>query len=267
MSSARALPIAMYHHVSPNPGLVTVSPTAFRAQIRALAEAGWRSAGLDELVAFLGGTPLPAKTCVITFDDGYLDNFLHAHPVLSEFGMRAVLFVVTGWIGEGAVRQAPLDCPDHAACKVHIAAGERDRVVLRWSEIEAMQAAGSFEFHSHTHTHTRWDRVYADNPQAKAAALAEDLGMARQALLARLGNASRHLCWPQGYYDAEYLSVAKAMGYDFLYTTERGINRPGMDAARIKRFATKERGDDWLARRCALFARPWLGQVYTWLNA
>ena len=38
MQKATALPILMYHHVSPNPGLVTVSPAAFRAQIRV---AGW----------------------------------------------------------------------------------------------------------------------------------------------------------------------------------------------------------------------------------
>ena len=50
-----------------------------------------------------------------------------------------------------------------------VAAGRADEVMLRWSEIEAMRAAGTFEFHSHTHTHTRWDKECAGDVQAKRA--------------------------------------------------------------------------------------------------
>ena len=46
MSKAAALPILMYHHVSPNPGLVTVSPATFCEHMKALACAGWRTVGL-----------------------------------------------------------------------------------------------------------------------------------------------------------------------------------------------------------------------------
>ena len=101
MQKATALPILMYHHVSPNPGLVTVSPAAFRAQMEALAGAGWRTAGLDEAARFFRGEAVPAKTCVVTFDDGYLDNQVHAAPVLRDCGLAAVIFTVTGWLGEG----------------------------------------------------------------------------------------------------------------------------------------------------------------------
>ena len=60
MQKATALPILMYHHVSPNPGLVTVSPAAFRAQMESLAGAGWRTAGLDEAARFFRGEAVPA---------------------------------------------------------------------------------------------------------------------------------------------------------------------------------------------------------------
>ncbi|HBL66727.1 MAG TPA: hypothetical protein DDZ58_13555, partial [Achromobacter sp.] len=55
--------------------------------------------------------------------------------------------------GQGGVLPAT---PDHDTCKQWVAAGRTDDAMLRWSEVEAMQAAGTFEFHSHTHTHTRW---------------------------------------------------------------------------------------------------------------
>lgn len=261
MKRAAALPILMYHHVSPNPGLVTVSPAAFRAHLAALAAAGWRTAGLTEVERFFRGEPLPARTCVITFDDGYLDNGVYAAPALAEFGMMAVVFAVTGWLGEGPVREGTLATPDHRECKRRIAAGDADSVVLRWSEATRLREAGVFEFHSHTHTHTRWDHSVSD-PAARQAALAADLASSRAALADRLGSAGRHLCWPQGYYDGQYAAVAQAEGFDYLYTTETRLNRPGGDTGRIGRFVTKERGGAWLESRTRLYANPWLGGLY-----
>lgn len=263
--SAGAVPVFMYHHVSPAPGLVTVSPAAFRDQIGALAAAGWRSAGLDELAAFLAGQPLPDKTCVITFDDGYLDNYAYAHPVLQEFGMKAVLFIVTGWLGDGPARSAPRPVADHRACKAAIAEGRADEVMIRWSEVEAMQAAGSFEFHSHTHTHQRWDRLIPE-AEARRAALLDDLTRSRRTLDERLGSASRHLCWPQGYHDAIYRDCAEAAGFDHLYTTEKTLVDRQADRRQIGRIVTKEKPGRWLTQRAAIYARPWLGRAYNFLQ-
>jgi peptidoglycan/xylan/chitin deacetylase (PgdA/CDA1 family) len=264
MIAAKALPILMYHHISAAPGLVTIAPATFRAHIQALAQAGWRSAGLAEVERFLRGEALPAKTCIITFDDGYLDNFIEAHPVLAEFGMTAVLYIVTGWLGDGPVRREA-DLPDHRECMRRVRAGEPDSVMLRWSEVEAMRAAGTFEFHSHTHTHTRWDKTIVEI-SARRGALGEDLQRSRTTLAARLGTVSRHLCWPQGYYDADYVAVAKEVGFDHLYTTEIRVNRPATPSTRIGRFVTKERDGDWIVSRTGLYARPWLGGLYTWVR-
>ncbi len=261
MKTAKALPILMYHHISPEPGLVTLAPATFRAHMQALAEAGWRGAGLAEVETFLNGGDLPEKTCVITFDDGYLDNYLHAHPVLAEFGLRAVLFVVTGWLGDGPVRQGAQPSFNHTECKRRIAAGQADEVMLRWSEMEAMAHAGTFEFHSHTHSHTRWDRQIAD-PVERHARLGEDLARSRAAFAARLGNCSRHLCWPQGYHDAGYRQVARAAGFDHLYTTERRINTRAVSPQHLGRIDTKERPGAWLVSRLGIYSRPWLGNLY-----
>lgn len=261
----KALPVLMYHHVSEAPGLVTIAPATFRSHMKALADAGWRSAGLAEVERFLRGEALPDKTCVITFDDGYLDNYARAHPVLAEFGMKAVLFLITGWLGDGPPRPADAELPDHRECMRRVRGGEPDSVMLRWSEVEAMRAAGTFEFHSHTHTHTRWDKTVAD-VSARRLALAEDLERSRETLRSRLGEVSRHLCWPQGYYDADYVEVAKGCGFDHLYTTEIRVNRPTTPSERIGRFVTKEKAGDWLLSRTRLYSRPWLGGLYSRLR-
>jgi peptidoglycan/xylan/chitin deacetylase (PgdA/CDA1 family) len=265
MRTAKAVPVFMYHHVSPSPGLVTVSPAIFRQQIAALATAGWRTAGLDELAAFFAGEEIPAKTCVITFDDGYLDNYVYAHPVLREFGMKAVLFIVSGWLSDGVVRVSDVETPSHSVCKAKIASGEADSVVLRWSEVELMSAAGTFEFHSHTHTHQRWDQLVADEAQ-RFTLLREDLLQSRAILEQRLGRVSQHLCWPQGYYDAQYQACATETGFKYLYTTEKKIVSRKTDSASIGRIVTKERNGDWIINRASWFSKPLLGSAYSLLN-
>jgi peptidoglycan/xylan/chitin deacetylase (PgdA/CDA1 family) len=267
-----ALPVLMYHHVSPNPGLVTVSPETFRAQMAWLARRGYRGVTCRDLERFLGGKTLPKKSVLITFDDGYLDNYVYAHPVLQAFGLHGVIFLVTGWIGEGRQRRhagmggaVVPDCPNHGAAKAYIASGQADLAMLRWSEVAAMQTAGSFEFHCHTHTHTRWDKTIADLA-ARRAALAADLAESRATLARQVGE-SQHLCWPQGYFDDDYKQVAKEAGFRYLYTVNKRINTPATAPDEIGRIVVKDRAGAWFASRMFLYRQPGLGGLYLRLRA
>lgn len=270
MIPGQPLPVLMYHHVSPKPGLVTCSPDNFRAQMAWLAENDWRTLSTADFAAALAGGEIPAKSVLVTFDDGYLDNWVYAHPVLQEFGLRATIFLITGWIGDGAPRPhagqpgAP-DVPTHRQAMAAAGDGRLDAAFLRWSEVEAMRAAGTADFHSHTHSHTRWDKTVAD-PAARDAALAADLAASRATLAARLGEASPHLCWPQGYYDAAYQRVAAAAGFSHLYTTEPGVVRRGADPARLPRLVAKDKPADWFARRMGIYGRPLLSALYLGLK-
>src|SRR5690606_21817201 len=124
----------------------------------------WTALTADEFAGHLAGRPVPPKSVLITFDDGYLDNWLYAHPILQRHGMHAVVFVVTGWVHDGPPRTpargeaAMGQTPSHRDCMAAIGQGRSDDVIARWSELQAMQQVGTFEIHSHTHTHTRWDK-------------------------------------------------------------------------------------------------------------
>lgn len=270
MKSARSVPVLMYHHVSPSPGLVTITPEHFADQMRGLAAAGYRTLSADEFSAYLAGAPVPDKSVLLTFDDGYLDNWVYAHPVLQELGQKAVMFVVTDWIEDGPARPhagtaaggALPATPEHNACKAAIADGRAGEVIVRWSEIEAMRAAGTFEFHSHTHTHTRWDKTSPD-AAAKRAGLADDLARARATLADRLGAVSDHLCWPQGYFDDDYVAVAGAAGFRHLYTVRPGPNRSGDDPGHIHRVVVKDKPAAWLNSRLWLYRKPRLAAWYS----
>jgi peptidoglycan/xylan/chitin deacetylase (PgdA/CDA1 family) len=271
MKRAHNVPVLMYHHVTPAGGMIATTPAHFESQVARLARAGYTALSADRFAAHLAGEPAPEKSVLITFDDGYLDNWVHAHPILQRYGLRAVLFVVTGWVGDGPARPhagqggAPA-APDHAACKAAIAAGRADEVMVRWSEIEAMRAAGTFEFHSHTHTHTRWDQVCGADAAAKRRHIAEELALSRAALAARLGQDSPHLCWPQGYFDGDYLDAGRQAGFRYFYTTDAlGQNTVGADPEHIYRFAVRDQPGAWLARRLWWTGHPvWGPRYHAW---
>lgn len=258
----QAVPVLMYHHVSPHPGLVTVSPEHFRAQMAWLARHGYRGLTAEEFAGFIKGAPTPPKSVLITFDDGWLDNWVHAHPVLAEFDLHAMLFLITGWIGDGPVRGPDAPLGDHRAGKAAVADGRTDDAMLRWSEIEAMERAGTFECHCHTHSHRRWDKELPAGA-GRDEALAADLAQSRAALAARLGRTDPHLCWPQGHYDADYVRVARAAGFAHLYTTENRINIPGADPLAIGRQVVKDKGPAWFGSHVGLWRRPLLARLYS----
>jgi peptidoglycan/xylan/chitin deacetylase (PgdA/CDA1 family) len=255
--------------------MITVTPENFAAQMAYLASAGYRTLGSRQLAGFLAGEPVPAKSVVLTFDDGYLDNWVHAHPVLQRHSFTALCFLVSAWPCEGEVRpnagsaSSPTELPrllNHREGEIAIDDGRADEAILRWSEIDAMRAAGTFEFHSHTHTHIRWDQVTRSRDE-KRTRLRHDLLAARQMLDERLGDVSDHLCWPQGYYDDDYREIALDAGFRHFYTCHPGANesdetQAGDMGRSINRLEVRDRPASWLASRLWVHTRPAISRAY-----
>lgn len=266
MRKAGTVPVMMYHHVSPVDGMITVSSANFEHQLKWLRNHGYRSLTCDEFAGHLEGHPVPPRSVLITFDDGYLDNWVYAGPLMKRYGFHGVIFLVTSWIGDGPPRpqlgqNALPETPSHRDCEDRIEQGRADEVMLRWSEIEALRADGVFEFHSHTHTHTRWD--LGPEKAAKNERMAEELALSRATLQERLGGVSQHFCWPQGYFDPDYVRIAQEAGFRYLYTTRPfGRNRRGSDPAHIYRFAVRNTTGHSVGRRLRVAASPVIGPIF-----
>lgn len=265
MNHKRSVPVLMYHHITPAGGMINATPQNFESQLQWLDRHGYRTLTCAQFAQHLSGRPAPDKSVLITFDDGYLDNYVYAYPLLKKYGFNAVIFLVTSWIGEGPLRatmdQGNVPCtPDHAASMKLLEQGQYDAVVLRWSEVQHMADDGVFEFHSHTHTHTRWDKT---DPQNKNQHMQRELALSRQTLEQRLGSVSEHFCWPQGYFDVEYQQLAKDAGFCYLYTTHAfGQNLPGGDPAHIYRFAVRNTQGGSVGRRIVVASHPLIGPVF-----
>lgn len=262
----QTVPVLMYHHVSPVEGMITSSVANFEDNLKWLSKRGYRSLTSDEFAGHLEGRPVPPRSILITFDDGYLDNWVYAYPLMQRYGFTGIIFLVTSWIGDGPVRphlgqNALPETPSHHDCEDRIEQGRADEVMLRWSEIEAMRADGVFEFHSHTHTHTRWD--LGPEKAAKNEHMARELADSRRTLQERLGGVSQHFCWPQGYFDEDYIHLAQEAGFRYLYTTQPfGQNKAGSDPARIYRIAVRNTTGNSVGRRIVVAAHPLIGPVF-----
>lgn len=263
---ANNIPVIMYHHVASKHESLTVTATNFESQIKGLAKQGYKALDSTDIADFYAGKPLPKKSVLITFDDGYLDNWVYAHPVLKKYNMKAILFVVTGLIGNGAPRpfngqgKALPVCAGHHEAKQIMFSPQADDVMLRWSEIHSMLADNTFEIHSHTHTHKRWDLLDANTKNER---IYNDLEQSLATLKQQTGTGTSHLCWPQGYFDADYTDIANKLGFKFLYTTDaRGQNTVASNSNHIYRFAVRDRQYGWLRQRMWLATHPKFGPIY-----
>lgn len=266
MSSGTTVPVLMYHHVTPAGGMINATPQNFESQLQWLKKRGYQTLSSAQFAAHIDGkSPAPARSVLLTFDDGYLDNYVYAYPLLKKYGFTALIFLVTSWMQDGPPRRClgegtVPDTPDHAQSMQLAKAGNFDAFALRWSEVERMQADGVCEFHSHTHTHTRWDKT--DFPR-KNEHMALELAQSRQVLQQRLGSVSEHFCWPQGYVDPDYQRLARQAGFRYLYTTQAfGQNKPGSDPGAIYRFAVRNTQGASVGRRITVAAHPVIGPLF-----
>src|SRR3989304_8715794 len=148
------VPVFMYHHVSPHKGdMVTVTPDVFEAQMRFLADAGYKTLSADEVLDYILGTSeIHEKAVAVTFDDGYLDNYIYAFPAFKKYNIKATIFIVTDWVERSSdfgVRSLELKTkklPNHDECKRFINEGKISEVIMNWDMIKDMQHSGLIEF-------------------------------------------------------------------------------------------------------------------------
>jgi peptidoglycan/xylan/chitin deacetylase (PgdA/CDA1 family) len=101
---------------------------------------------------------LPRNSVLITFDDGYYDNYLHVFPLLKRYKMKATFFLNTLFIQEKADRSSiqimkSEDANRQAIEKFYLTGDGGTDQYMSWEEIREMQASGLCDFQAHTHSH------------------------------------------------------------------------------------------------------------------
>ena len=94
------VPILYYHSIQKNgENELMMNPELFRSQMQWLKDNNYTSLTLEELYNYIKfNTPVPEKSVVITLDDGYVDNYTNAMPIINEFDFDATIFMVSDFI-------------------------------------------------------------------------------------------------------------------------------------------------------------------------
>ena len=162
MSIFTCIPAMMYHHVNREPeDSISISPENFEIQIKYLAEAGYRSLHLPEFFRYLKGWNIPEKLVLITFDDGYADNYIYAYPILKKYNMKATIFPITAFIKDKIVKRSSLMPNFDLLMKTPVTKGGLDDF-LSWEEMKEMGKSGLIDIQAHSHTHAAYfegDRI------------------------------------------------------------------------------------------------------------
>lgn len=100
--NAVEVPILLYHRIEAarKESRYSIAPEKFEEQMRLLHNWEYRTITVEMLVqAITEGASLPPRPILITFDDGHLDNYTTAWPIMEKYGFTGVLYVVSSYIG------------------------------------------------------------------------------------------------------------------------------------------------------------------------
>lgn len=184
------LPVLMYHSISTNPqNNLCVSTEQFNAEMEWLHSQKYYTLSMDEFYeAFVNGASIPEKSVLITFDDGYIDNFTAAWPILKKYDFVATYFIITGTTGTDSG--------------------------MNLEQLKELVKGGN-SIGSHTVKHHDMSKL-SDTQQER------ELSESKKTLEDNLGVQVKAFCYPAGKYNESTTRILPALGYKLGFTTKGG---------------------------------------------
>lgn len=159
----------MYHSVCGQKGHLHLGPELLDAQCAHLKKHGWRAISLAEAEdCLVRNKRIPRKACLFTFDDGYLDTYVYAEPILRAHGFHGVVFPVLNLVEKGTeLRPDMRDLAAHPEQETQLRDVNATRLVLRsgyrvrnirfcnWEELRHMREKGNMDAAPHSEQHDR----------------------------------------------------------------------------------------------------------------
>lgn len=214
----KTIPILMYHSIAyEKNNILRVPKDKFDAEMKWLYDNGYKTITLDDVYNGIeSGKGVPEKSVVITFDDGYVDNYQNAYPVLKKYGFTGTTFMIT----------SSIDNPHDG--------------YLSSAQIKEMDA-DCLKVESHTVTHGYLNKMSYEK-QLK------ELKDSKAALEKLLGHEIKYLAYPTGKYDANTVKAAKEAGYKMCFKMNGGQGTVSDPQYEFPRFFVGEDLNDFISR-------------------
>jgi peptidoglycan/xylan/chitin deacetylase (PgdA/CDA1 family) len=193
-----SIPILYYHYIAENPNpadtardSLSLSPNKFEEQMKYLSENGYSTISLDTLYSIMmGETPRPAKPVVLTFDDGYIDFYINAYPIMRRYNIHSVAFIPTGLMGGG--------------------------YYMSWEQIKEMQSSGLVNFQPHSINHPYL-------PTLSTESMTYQVEESKRVLEQNLGIKTNFFAYPYGASNSQTWQAVKNAGFVGAVGTWPGI--------------------------------------------
>lgn len=210
------VPIVMYHSITNvRNNDYALSPAKLRADLDYLSAHGYKTVFVRDLIRYAEGTgELPEKPVVLSFDDGFYNNYSSVLPILEAYDAVAVFCLV----GRYAEKEA----------------NEKKRSTvysyMNLTEIRALAQSGRAEFGNHTfdmHSYKNGRKGVRKNAGETAAEyakiLTEDVKR-NETLFGQIGIRFSLFAYPFGFYSKETPGILQSLGYKAILTCAGGIN-------------------------------------------
>lgn len=203
------VPILTYHSIRPYyPGETTfvkefdVQPSIFEKQLDYLNEQGYVGISFRDLIDHLNtGKPLPKKPVILSFDDGWENQYEYATPILKRKGFTATFFIFTNAIGH--------------------------KKYMTWDQVIALDAA-KMTIGSHTKSHPYLSKM------TDRAALWREIAESKAIIESHLHKPTYVFAYPFGLYNNEDVSMVKEIGYEAARSTHWGWSHTKSDLFTLK---------------------------------
>jgi peptidoglycan/xylan/chitin deacetylase (PgdA/CDA1 family) len=213
------IPVLNYHSITVDPGnRAVITPAKFEAQMLYLSKNGYTTLTLQQFIDYMdnAAAAMPEKPVLLTFDDGYADNYEHAMPILKNLQFHATLFASPGTTEDG--------------------------YFLNWEQIKEMHAAGwDIQPHGMTHPHL---------PRLTAKKQAYEITEAKRQIEENLNIKASIFCYPYGERNATTLQLLQENGFQYAFTIDQGMTTRDQDRFLLKRLFVngEETIEQWIKR-------------------
>ena len=223
VESTGQIPVLMYHHILPENqraalpyNAAIISFESFKEQMGWLHNEGWQALSLNELYDLLAGqAPLPEKSFVITFDDGYASNLFFAFPTLNRYNFSAAEFVITANLEEETRKWN----------------GKK----LSWNDLKAISKLFSIQSHGHAF-HQMQEGVPFLSTKTQDE-IKEDLDFAWAEIDRHIDPGFRAFAYPYGIATETTMEVLRNQNVQLAFTTKEGYTTQDSDLLLIPRFS------------------------------
>ena len=211
------LPILMYHEVKPyKTGKDVITPYEMESDLEFFRENHYTTITMTDLIDYVySGKPLPEKPVILSFDDGYLNNFIYVFPLLKKYDMKIVLSII------GKNTDDFTRIPDHNLDYSHVT----------WNQINEMKNSGLVEIQNHTYdmhkiTGKRFGCKKGKNESLAQyeQVLTDDIEKLQKEISLHTGFIPNTFAYPYGQISRESVPVLKKLGFKASLSCKYGIN-------------------------------------------